>query len=690
MSGATAWSKSLLIKFYSLSPLLWRILGLAFFESVLWLALHQILTGDELGSFSFFVVKLLSSTLIFSVFNGIFVSFNYYRYGKIAQFFISILYVLPMIQLIYFQSARNFLNQQTLSFFLREPRFLLRLVTSGGPTLFVCFLAAVVAHWVLNQKVLYRNHHTHPRKPYDFFLNPWCLGFTAIMVYLQVKWCLDQDPSQLEMRPLYPVTFMVMLSLLVFFWRARMYYAKKLFALALIVVNIGQLYVLNFYFLDEKNKFSMDQQFFRSLFGAYYIQAGFNELSQGTGAREKFVQLPTANLDYNILVVVNDAQRWDILSSNGNPDLTDESLDWFYKRSFNFQYPIAPANFTDTSMPGLLLGMGSDQDVVKLKSSLLLWDYFAKGAETFFISSQDTHWSRLNLFYSSIGQKHHWSAAHDPSSPVVDDRLDKYAFDHIKEYLPKLKKNWVGVLQTHASHFPYRVEEPFKRYAPCDTANDATTEKLKNCYLNAQVYSAHLRDDLLKSIDLENTVVVFTSDHGEGFGEHGLFSHGKGYYQEIVKVPFNLYVPPRLLKLLPKEALENITKNTRHVTSTMDLVPTLLHLHEMVSGQKLHANLKEFSGRSLFEKQENRTVFSSHCYSQYRCYSREILFTNDDYALMFRPSEKRMRIYETWRDPLQKHPLSHSELVHEKFMRLLNGAAEAHEFGQALRLSAVN
>jgi arylsulfatase A-like enzyme len=39
---------------------------------------------------------------------------------------------------------------------------------------------------------------------------------------------------------------------------------------------------------------------------------------------------------------------------------------------------------------------------------------------------------------------------------------------------------------------------------------------------------------------LSNTVVIITSDHGEGFGEHGLWQHDRVLYDEVLKVP--LYV----------------------------------------------------------------------------------------------------------------------------------------------------
>jgi hypothetical protein len=43
---------------------------------------------------------------------------------------------------------------------------------------------------------------------------------------------------------------------------------------------------------------------------------------------------------------------------------------------------------------------------------------------------------------------------------------------------------------------------------------------------------------------LDNTVVIVTSDHGEQFGEHGLFLHGNSLYQPLLHVPLVIRYPP--------------------------------------------------------------------------------------------------------------------------------------------------
>jgi hypothetical protein len=78
-------------------------------------------------------------------------------------------------------------------------------------------------------------------------------------------------------------------------------------------------------------------------------------------------------------------------------------------------------------------------------------------------------------------------------------------------------------------------------------------------------------------------------------------------------------------------------------------------------------------------------VFSSHCFPQYRCYSREILFADDNYFVLFRPSEGFHKIYDTWKDPEQKHPLSFKNIDHEKFERLVEEAARIHSAGKSMK-----
>ena len=56
-----------------------------------------------------------------------------------------------------------------------------------------------------------------------------------------------------------------------------------------------------------------------------------------------------------------------------------------------------------------------------------------------------------------------------------------------------------------------------------------------------------LLDDLQRRGELKKTLIIVTSDHGEGLGEHGLFDHGESLYRTEIRVPL-LIVPSSGLK----------------------------------------------------------------------------------------------------------------------------------------------
>ena len=63
---------------------------------------------------------------------------------------------------------------------------------------------------------------------------------------------------------------------------------------------------------------------------------------------------------------------------------------------------------------------------------------------------------------------------------------------------------------------------------------------------------------LFESLDarglLDDTLIVITSDHGEDFGEHGIFLHG-GHYAEVSHVPL-IFVPPVRFGVAPHRVEE--------------------------------------------------------------------------------------------------------------------------------------
>jgi arylsulfatase A-like enzyme len=63
-------------------------------------------------------------------------------------------------------------------------------------------------------------------------------------------------------------------------------------------------------------------------------------------------------------------------------------------------------------------------------------------------------------------------------------------------------------------------------------------------HLDEQI--GRLLDELARRGALDNTIVVFTSDHGENWGEHDLIYHGHSLYQEQIRIPLIVRFPPRV------------------------------------------------------------------------------------------------------------------------------------------------
>ncbi|MHC4873378.1 MAG: sulfatase family protein [Planctomycetota bacterium] len=84
-------------------------------------------------------------------------------------------------------------------------------------------------------------------------------------------------------------------------------------------------------------------------------------------------------------------------------------------------------------------------------------------------------------------------------------------------------------------------------------------------------------DTLEETGQRENTVIIFTSDHGNCIGDHSLRKKGCRFYEGLVRVPLIFSWPGKFRENLHSDALVELT----------DIVPTLLELTGMPIGEKI-------------------------------------------------------------------------------------------------------
>ena len=106
----------------------------------------------------------------------------------------------------------------------------------------------------------------------------------------------------------------------------------------------------------------------------------------------------------------------------------------------------------------------------------------------------------------------------------------------------------------------------------------------------------------------DNTIIIYTSDHGEHLGYHHQILKGGHLYESIMKVP--------LIIKYPKNQFSGTTNNK--LVSNVDLAPTILN----TIGLKTP---KTMSGQDLTDNSSNREYVFAHSWlgSQAMCRSKK-------------------------------------------------------------------
>ncbi|MCK5004744.1 MAG: sulfatase [Candidatus Aminicenantes bacterium] len=131
-----------------------------------------------------------------------------------------------------------------------------------------------------------------------------------------------------------------------------------------------------------------------------------------------------------------------------------------------------------------------------------------------------------------------------------------------------------------------------------DEYSGKDTEYLKYCY-NTEIrltdfYIGKVINELKRSGIYENTIIIFTSDHGEEFIERGWLGHSTTLYKEQTGVP--IIIKPVDKSHLSLRNFENIP------VSNIDLVPTLISM----AGLK---RMPGISGKDLFNSDPDNHDF---------------------------------------------------------------------------------
>jgi hypothetical protein len=257
----------------------------------------------------------------------------------------------------------------------------------------------------------------------------------------------------------------------------------------------------------------------------------------------------------NIVLIVAESFRWDLVSPDGTPNLfrlQDSCL------SAERSYSVGPD--TQSGFFGLLNGL----------SILQYWQFQGTTAQPLppailgALGYERTYYySHFDLDYLELGARF-FDQGFDRLSFASGPKADETDAEMVTRFVSDVSRRsgttpHFDVLTFYSTHWSYDYPETFQRFEPVApesmrlfhaTASSPIFEQaegLKNRYRNAALYVDHLVGQLVDGLAaagrLDDTIIIATGDHGEEFFEHGRFGHLWALNDEMTRVPLLMCFP---------------------------------------------------------------------------------------------------------------------------------------------------
>ncbi len=274
----------------------------------------------------------------------------------------------------------------------------------------------------------------------------------------------------------------------------------------------------------------------------------------------------------NVLLVTIDTLRVDRVGAYGATSSLTPTLDRLAKDGVLFEQATVEVPLTRPSHASILTGKHPFQHGIRdnfsfplapehrtLAEELTSRGYVTGGFVAAFMlnrqSGLDRGFDEFDDSFGKIGDASSFLAEHQRNAGEVEQRAGPWI-----ERVASGARPFFAWVHFYDPHSPYTPPSPYAaRYAG-------------RPYDGEVAYTDSVLGLLLSRLDRigirERTLVVVTSDHGEGLGEHGEAEHGFFVYDTTVRVPLIMRGPGMLPAGL----------RTRTQARSIDLMPTILDL----------------------------------------------------------------------------------------------------------------
>jgi len=244
----------------------------------------------------------------------------------------------------------------------------------------------------------------------------------------------------------------------------------------------------------------------------------------------------------NFLLITIDTLRSDRLSCYTDEHLKTPNIDSLAEKGILFSRAFANTSTTLPSHANILLGTTPLYHGVHENSNFIVREEFLTLSEhlksngyntgafvgAFPLDSRFGLTQGFDIYDDDYGNNQYQSSA-------FVERKAEVVVDNALEWLKAQESAWFLWIHCFDPHDPYEPPEPFK------------TQYEKHPYNGEVAYVDFVLGKLLNYMNeknlFDNTLVVFTGDHGESLGEHGEMTHGFYAYNSSIWVPLIIAFP---------------------------------------------------------------------------------------------------------------------------------------------------
>jgi arylsulfatase A-like enzyme len=259
---------------------------------------------------------------------------------------------------------------------------------------------------------------------------------------------------------------------------------------------------------------------------------------------------PQVPKDFDVVLVTIDTLRADHLSSYGYERKTSPNLDAIAAQGTRFAHGWAHAPSTRYSMPAIMTGR-LPLDVP--------YDYSAGGwpgispsattiAELLAARGFTTGAIASYHYFSGHGFEQGFQSFDNSNARLHADGNEGPAHSHGSSARENTDKA-VAFVEAHAQqrfflwlHY-YDPHYDYMAHAEAPKWGDGDVDRYDQEIFYTDLHLGRLVAELKVRGVWDKTVIVVTGDHGEGFGEHGVFEHGYHLYAAQTQVPLIIRVP---------------------------------------------------------------------------------------------------------------------------------------------------